>query len=326
MGKKDKEKLKKRYEGKIKIPKTVVSFCAEDWKGFKKHHMDEYESKKEAKFAYYEDLNEYLPDVIEFMVKYGHIKDANVQNVKEDVHHKLVDAGFIKFLKEELEDGIELPRIKWLPIIITDILSRVSEYNAELLARDPNAKTYDMSDLVNLSRLIVKKKLKKLTKNDVDPNLAFDCLCVIPKTDIMEVSINYRISRLNSVMYEHAKTKKVPYGTIIETLIDSKYYPSVCLFTLLERKEKFGTLNDSQKSLYLDISTWTLNYMEKEMSDSELMGTFKAYLRNCSRDDLNGKGGNRRHALSTLSASDYPRIAAITEKMIANDESNRKYL
>jgi hypothetical protein len=172
----------------------------------------------------------------------------------------------------------------------------------------------------------LKKKLKKFEKEGVDEALALDALSIIPKKSVLDVSSTYRIHMLMEVLYEHAKNKTVPFATMLDILVGEKYYPTVTVFALLERKEKFGTLTDSQKVLYLEITNWVFNTMEKEFSKEQLAAIINKYISARRRDESQNKDGNRRYALSTLSETDYPRISGFIKEMIAKDNSIQKYL
>ena len=310
----------------VKIHEDAREFAELKFKKFKKKNEDYFDKKKEVVIGYHLYLIDLLPKTIEFCVKYGYIKNPEVQETKDAIYEKLVDEDFVKTLKKEVKGGNKIENIKWMPIIINEILQKTDRYNKELLAKDPNAKIYKLNDLIELSQLILKKKLKKFDKNGVEAALAFDCLSVIPTDEVMEFSRNYRIHMLMDVLYEHAKTEKVPFEDIMDILLGEEYYSTIVLFALLERKEKFGSLNDMQKTLYMDISTWCFNMMEKEFSSAELNDMIKIYINARKRDEAQNKDGNRRYSLSTLSETDYPRIAKFIQGLIAKDDTVKKYL
>ena len=85
---------------------------------------------------------------------------------------------------------------------------------------------------------------------------------------------------------------------------------------LLERKERFSDLNESQKAFYLQVSTWCFDTLEKELSKNEIVSILETYISTRKRDELNGRDGNRRYALSTLSEDDYPKLKKIINDMI----------
>ena len=312
--------------GGVRIPEEVLDFAKVTFKKYKKKYADEYDSKKEVKAAYNMFLVDLLPQTIEFVVKYGYIKQDEVPEIKDAIFSKISDEDFVKFLKKLIKDGEKIENIKLLPIVIKEIVAAANKFNTEELAKNPNAAIVDVTDLVELSQLILKKKLKKFEKEGIDPALAFDVLSVIPKDEVLSSSQNYRIHLLMDTLYEHAKSKNIPFATIIDILVGEEYHPLFVVFALLERKEKFGTLTDAQKTLYLDISNWVFNTMEKELSKDQLSEVVNTYIRARRRDESQNKDGNRRYALSTLSETDYPKISAFIKKMIANDDTLQKYL
>jgi hypothetical protein len=311
---------------KIRIHSDAIQFAKVSYKKFKKKWGDNYDSKKELKNAFYLYLIDRLPKAIEFVVRYGHIQNDEVKATKDGIYAHLVNEDFIKALKKELKAGTKIDSIKLLPIIIADIVSITDHNNAEALAADPKAKVYDMSDLIELSQIILKKKLKKFKKANINEKLAFDCLSVIPTDDVLTVSQNYRIRQLFDVLYEHARNEAIPVSDLMKVIVGDEYYSVIVVFALLERKEKFGTLTEPQKNFYLAVSNWAFDVMEKKLSKEELTTVLNTYVRARRRDESNGKDSNRRYVLSTLSADDYPRIAGKVNQMIANNDQLKKYL
>lgn len=309
---------------KVRINDDAKEFAKLTLKKYKKKNDGYFDSKKELKESYMLHLVDILPGTIEFVVKYGYIDDETVQETKEAIYAKLVDEKFVKVLKKEIKNDNKIDNIKLLPIIIKDILLAAEKQNATMLAQDPNAKVYDMSDLIELSQMILKKKLKKMEKAGVDSNIAFDVLSIIPTTDVLSSSQNYRIHMFYEALYEHSKSKVIPFEEIIDIIVGEEYYPIFIAFALLERKEKFGKLTDNQKSFYLAVSTWCFNTME-QLSKDEIEAILKTYVSSRKKDESQGRDSNRRYALGSLSETDYPRIIKTINRMISENDSIRKY-
>lgn len=316
----------KNKNGSVRINEDAKEFAKTTFKRYKKNQGDYYDSKKELKSSYAMYLIDLLPGTIDFVVKYGYINKEEVQNVKVEVYKKINDPDFIKLIKKEIKNGNKIDNIKLLPIIIKEILMEGKKLNDEALAKDPNAKLYDMSDLVELSQMILKKKMKKLAKVGVSSNVAFDALSIIPCDKALESSQFYRIHSLYECLYEHAKSSTIPFNELMNEMIDASYYPAFITFALLERKEKFTKLTDAQKKLYLDISNWCFDTMENNLSKEEIMTIIKTYIAGRKKDESQGKDGNRRYALSSLSSTDYEKISKVINKMVAEDDSIKKYL
>ena len=311
---------------KIHIPEDVKEFAKADFKKFKKRNSDYYDSKKELKQGYYLYLVDLFPPVIEFIVKYGYINNDDVQQVKNRALAKINDMDFIKVVKKTIKRGDDIENIKLLPIIIKEILIEAKKRNDAILAENPNGKIYDMSDLTELSYLILKKKMKKFEKAGISTSLAFDVLSIIPCKEALKSSHMYRIHALYDTLYEHAKTAQIDFDKLIDLAVDEDYHLACISFALLERKEKFSKLTDSQKTLYLAITNWCFNTMEKKLKKQEVYELINVYVRARTRDDKNGRDSNRRYSLSSLSEDDYPRIATVVKRIIADDDSVKKYL
>ena len=311
---------------KIHIPEDVKEFAKADFKKFTKRNSDYYDSKKELKQGYYLYLVDLFPPVIEFIVKYGYINNDDVQQVKNRALAKINDMDFIKVVKKTIKRGDDIENIKLLPIIIKEILIEAKKRNDAILAENPNGKIYDMSDLTELSYLILKKKMKKFEKAGISTSLAFDVLSIIPCKEALKSSHMYRIHALYDTLYEHAKTAQIDFDKLIDLAVDEDYHLACISFALLERKEKFSKLTDSQKTLYLAITNWCFNTMEKKLKKQEVYELINVYVRARIRDDKNGRDSNRRYSLSSLSEEDYPRIATVVKRIIADDDSVKKYL
>ena len=193
---------RQRKNQQIKINSDAKEFASATFKKYKKHNGDYYDSKKELKESYNLYLVDLLPATIEFVVKYGHIKNEEIQTVKTEIYRKINDPDFIKIIKKEIKNGNKIENIKLLPIIIKEILMEIKRANDAALASDPNAKLYDASDLVELVQLILKKSLKKTAKAGIDSSLAFDVLMIIPCNKALEISTGYRVHRYNQRSYE----------------------------------------------------------------------------------------------------------------------------
>ena len=315
----------KNKGGKFHIPAEVKDFTNVTLKKFKKNNKDFFEDKKEMKKAYWAEMIELLPATIEFCVKYGHINRPEVQDTKIKAFAKIQDPDFVKLVKKEVKRDNDIDNIKLLPIIIKEILLEAAKANAANLSQDPNAKTYDMSDLQELSLMILKKRMKKITKLGVSEALAFDILSIIPCKEALAASQFYRIHSFYDTLYEHSKGAAIPFSDIVDVVFGNDFKAALIVFALLERKEKFSKLTDAQKTLYLDISTWCFKSME-EMSKVEIEEIVNTYIKGRKKDEAQGKDGNRRYALSTLSADDYEKINKVITKMIADNESIKKYL
>lgn len=313
---------------KISIDDNVQEFARLNIKKFKKQSEDYYESKKELKYDYYLHLIGLLPDAITFVLRYGYVRNDKIQSTKNEIFKKLTEEDFVKVLRKELKSGEKIENIKLLPILYREILAEAEKENQVLLAEDPNAKIYKLDDIVELSQLILKKPLKKMEKSGVDEAVAFDALSVIPTDKVFKVvkySQNYRIRVLFEVLYDHAKTKPLVFKNIIKNLVDEDYYPMIAAFALLERKEKFGNLTDSQKSFYIDITNWMLGTMEA-LPTKQIEEILRTYVNARGRDARANRDGNRRYLLSTLSERDYPKITKVVRVYGERYPDAKKYL
>lgn len=322
MAKKNDNKNKTK---EFKIPENAKKLAKLSFKKFKKESGDYYESKKELKKGYYAQIIDLLPESIALLVKYGHLEV--VKETRDAIYEKITDPKFIKYLRKDIENGGEFDNMMLLPNVINGIIGDATKaYEAEK-AENPDVEIeFDLKDLVELSHIILKKKIKKLTKLGIDESVAFDVLSVIPTPKILTKSQAYHIRSLFTVLYNHAKTKEINFEKIMNVLFKDggEYINSVITFALLERKEKIGSFNDTQKKLFNDITEYCFKTME-EMKKDDISAILKAYTDTRKKDESQNKDTNRRYYIASLPESDYPRILKAVEKIVESDESMKKY-
>lgn len=308
----------------FKIPEDAKKMAKITFKKYKKENEDYYESKKDLKKSYYAYLTDLLPVSVSTVINYGHI--PSMVETKEAIFEKLTDEGFIKFIKKEIKNEGEIDNCDLLPNVIYKIITEANRAAENEKAENPDAKVeYDLNDLVEVSHLILKKKIKKLTKSGIDENLAFDVLSTIPTPRILAKSQYHHIRQFLTVLYEHAKSKDIDFSKIMKVVFkDDDYVSSVITFALLERKEKISNFNDGQKKLFNDITEYSFKTME-DMKKEDIQAIIKAYVGARKKDESQGKDTNRRYYISSLPESDYPKITKVVKKFINNNEEMKKY-
>ena len=325
MAKHEKTDNRSKNNRNFRIPEDAKHLAKMNFKKFKKDSGDYYDSKKDLKKAYYATIVEMLPDSISLICKYGHLPE--VQETKTQIYEKLTDEKFVKYLTKEIKNELNFPNMMLLPIIINDIMVIASKQNAAE-SDESTVENYDLTDLVNLSHLILKKKIKKAEKLGLQEDLAFDLLSIIPDTEILKKSSAYHIRQLFGCLYEHAKTKDINFENVIKAIFgkdsDEKYIGSVITFALLERKEKITNFNETQQKLFNDITGWAFTTME-EMKKDNIYTILTTYADIRKKDDARGTDANRRYYITSLPESDYPKIIKVLERILNNDETLKKY-
>ena len=313
-------------KGTVNIDNDVHKFAKMSFKKFKKANKDEDYSKKELKSMYYLSLLDLLPEAINFCIRYGHIQQNEVQEVKDACYAKFIDDELLKAIRKALKSDDEIDNIRLFPIITRDILEITARENRKLLESDPNAKKWDMSSLVETTQVILKKRLKKFAKKEIDAGIAFDIACIIPNDKALSASQHFRIKEVYNTLYETAKSKVVPINAIMSVIVkNTALLPGFVIIALLEKKERYGQLTDSQKTLYVDITNWALRTLEN-FDRETIRETLSVYVNQRKKAESQGKDGKRRYDLSSLSEVDYPHIVKCINAMVANNASIEKYL
>lgn len=316
---------------KFEIKKDVLEFAKVTFKKYKHKISDEssyndYADEKDLKRGYRDYLLDRLPATIDFLVRYGHINQEQINETKAKIYNKINTEEFVKMVKKAVKNEDEIKHLELLPIAISECLEEANRINKEMLANDPNAKIIDMSVLTGLSEFILGKKLDKLVKKTgCTKALAFDLLSIIPCKEALQIGRNYRFHAMFECMYQHKKNnEEIKVDEIIPRIIKEEMIPLVVVFALLERKEKYAKLTDEQKILYVDITNWCFKVLESMNSDV-LRRSLEYYANNRKKDDEQGKDGNRRYSLKTLPQDDYQRIVKTINKIINNNPGLEKY-
>ncbi len=307
----------------FRIPEDVKLFASLTEKKYMKKYADDYSSKKEKRKAYYEMLIGELPEVIKLLVYYSQVKE--VQEIKHDIYERLFDKKLIKKITKLIDDDMdEIENILLFPIVIYDVIKEAAIQHAKEKAEDPEAKDFDLSDLISLSNKILRKKMKKLEKNGISKELAFDCLSVVPSTKVLEKGI-YRMRILMNVLYTHAKTEEVKIEPIMKYVVTSNYYSVIIAYLLLERKSEYVNLDDKQKEFFNKVTDWVFNTME-EMDKNEIKQILVSYFNTRKSDKAKNKDSNRRFFLSSLPENEFPNITKVIAKLKDVDSSIEEFL
>lgn len=312
--------------GEFKIPKIVSKFANKTWKKYWKENKDVFDSKKDGLKEFCLYLQDMMPDVVEFLIRYGHINNEEVKHVKNDCFAKIINEDFIKYLGKRIKKDEDYEKeLKMFPILVREIGMAAEQENQKALAQNPRAAVYDMSDLYDISKKLMKKQMKKMMEIGISEEMAFDLLSLIPSPKAMQYSPVYRIRNLFNSLYEWSKSKAVPFKDIMNVIVKEEQYTNFIVFALLEKREVLSNMSDAQKNLYTDITTWCVETMEG-MNPHDITEIINAYIKARNRDESNGKDCARRYNLGVLTAEDYPHINAVITRMVAENGDIQKYL
>jgi hypothetical protein len=314
------------------IPDEVKSFATWDREAYHKRVKGVY-SKKEEKHYYWEDKLICLGTAIEFFCRFGNNQDPKIQELKGQTYAQFVDRDqkLIKKIMKVIKsgEGEMIENLNYLPIILREILTDATKFNAQIEAKSPEVEGEEpipVESICALAELILKKKIKKLTKKDIPENLAFDLLLVMPEKDALRFGKYTRAKYLFDVLYMYAENNVlIDVPAIFKALVDTNDYPVVIGYALQERKEKTKGFNDNQMKFFVDVNEWIFDIME-DMDDSEIRNIIQNYIRIRKKDSAAGKDGNRRYFLSSLPEDDYPNVSRIIKNIKAQQPDCEKFL
>lgn len=293
------------------------------WKKNKKD--SDWDGKKEAKKDYFAALMEKFPSAMYWMLREGYKQDELSKKLAQGIMDKFRDPWFCERLLKKIKKGEEYRNQQYLPIYLREIIRTSSVENEKHRAAGDASEIIPLDTYYELISVILEKKVRKMVKAGIDEQVAFNLRCVIPCDEILNFSSNFRIYSFFDVLYDAAKEKEIPFDKIMKTMIPEDAWNKFILYALLERKEKYGSLDDKQKKFYMDVTNWVFSTME-DMDRSDIDDILGWYIDARRRDEKRGKDSNRRYSLSTLGENEYAHIVASIKAMLLNDASIEKYL
>lgn len=311
-----------------KIPEGVMEFAKYDFDKFKKKNKEYFDSKKEMRKDYFSTLAYDLSEVIDWVLRFGHIQQPAIQETKAACYEKLAGVNgprFIKYLIDSIKDyGIEgMENYQYLPIILHEIIADIMKFN---MSHDESERLENPDELFELSNLIMKKRLKKAKKKELGENISFDLLSIMPVPEAIKYGAFFRVRSVFDILYKYAEDDpKVDFEKAIKLLFDEVDYSVVVGYALQERKDKIKTFTETQKKLFNDMTEWTLNTLE-DMRDDDIQDILENYIKVRKRDAAANKDCNRRYYISSLPQSMYPRIVKVVGRIKAKDNEAEKYL
>ena len=316
--------MKGNQKNKFKISKDVMMFAKTGKKKYVKKYADPYLKKKKQEKEYYDMLFDNLPEVIYLLVRYPNVEE--VKQIKKSLINRMFRKKMVKKIAERLEADIEIKNIELLPLIIYDVLKNAATLHEEEKKTNPDAKPYDLSDLVNLSNQINSKKMKKLQKSGISAELAFDCLSVMPTSDLMKEHKGFHIRQLMNVVYTHASTEELNIQAIAKYVVTRKHYPLFITYLLLEKKSDYVNMDDKQKEFFNKVTTWIFNTMENDLDKVETREILLAYFKARKDDKKLNRDSNRRYFLGSLPEDEFPKTTAVINKLKNSDSSIEEFL
>lgn len=342
------------------IPDEVKDFIDMNFKEFRKHNKNGYDNLKECRIAYLEELSCTLDEIIMFMVKTAGSRDEKILSARtkclrqfmiglpylNDEDYEFPEAvgddnkkakknrlkgGLTKYLLKECKEADfgSYGKTALLPIVLYKIIADVNRMNAKADAdtRDGSSEYTPINPelLYDLSECILKKKLKRMEKKEIDSNLAFDVLSVVPTDDATRYALRFRVYSVLDLLYKHAKDKDVKAGKVLNMLFNEDVLQNVVLLVLLERKDRTRGFTEKQLSVYNDVTTWAIDKLE-DMDKPVIDAVLNEYVKRRKSDDNNNKDSQRRYFLSSIPESKYPRINKMMKKFKLSDSSAEKYL
>ena len=319
--------------GKMTIKKFKKKSGAFDTKDCSK--KEKKEIRKALNLAYNEYLLERLPSVISTFVWYGN-KPA-VAEAKNDVLTNLCSEDFIKMLRKCIKDECSIKNIEILPALIYNIILDVNRAAKSNAVDIEASEVPQVADIVEISAMILKDKIKKLIKKGgCSAAAAFDAASVIPDASILKRSPYYHLRRLMTTLYDHAADAdaNINFGKVVKILCvddnkdekdDDREFSAIYMMALLEKKQTLNKFtSDKQRDLFNQITSWVFQEIE-EMSKENIKKFLESYVISRRNDDKTNRDENRRYRLIDVPAETYPKIAKAVTKLIENDEQNKKY-
>ena len=334
----------------IRVPDDVKELIKINFKRYKKHEADGFESKKDMKKGYKSYILSRIPNTILWIVSEGWRR--KYEEIRYEVYKKIGDPEVIEMITKEIDkNGLEsIDYIEYFPIVIMNTIRTMMKAYEVHMKDDPDARPYDPSYMVDLAHLILNKKIKKLKKKGLDEDLAFDILCACPelgtdaevdligtRKDIIrknngsvDYEKTYYIGQIFNVIYAYSKEKTLDIDKIFNVIFKERHYFSVIVYALLERKDKYLNYTDTQKEVYNKITTWCFKKMEAMEDRIDVDRIIQAYLITRREDARINRDSARRYILSSIPEEMYPNVVksvtSVTNIFKQKDENIVNYL
>ena len=182
-----------------------------------------------------------------------------------------------------------------------------------------------LDDYRSIITKLLKKDVKRLTKKyNISEVAAYNILVEAPNTtycDDPKYIIPYA-NRIYKKMYGFIKEDEdntVDAKTlrkVVKDVYGKEYIEYFALAALLERKDAFKHLNDEQKNVWSMITSFALDYIEKQ-SKEDIRRIISNYAKRRESDAKrdNGTVVARRIDFSSINTEDYPKITNVVEKL-----------
>lgn len=312
--------MDRRKQG-FRIPRDVETFTKMTYKKYKKKFSDNFSKKKDNKKAYYNYMINCLPAVIILLTKYSNVRE--VMEIKDEIYERMFgDDELLARIKKCLEkDPKSIENAEFFPIVIWDAMKVAAAWNEETGSK------YDMSDIIEISTIVMEKKIKKLTKAGISKDLAFDCLSIIPTSKALEGKQAFRLRILMNMLYNRSKNdEEIKFDVIAKYVVTEEFYPALITTLLLERKSDYAGFEDKQKEFFNSVTDWALTALN-DMEKTQIREILKAYFGRRKADKEQGKDSNRRYFLSALpTGDDFKNIIKVIDKMKESDPSIEEFL
>ena len=302
-------------------------FATCDFKKFYKKNKKKsgWENKKEAKKEFFDVLMEKFPTVVYWMLREGFKRDQKTKEIADGILDKFADKDFVKRLTKKVEKGEDYRNLELFPIFLREVIRRANNKNKKLKSEGKEKEMVEISIYDDLADDLIGKKVRKLDKAGVNHDISRNVRMAIPCENALRYSTTFRIRAVFDILYDAASTMEIPFDTIVKHVIPKEYWTDLIVISLLEKKEFYGSLNDSQKKFYVDVTNWIFKTMN-EMETSGIQEILRLYVAGRRRDDANGRDCNRRYSLSTLGENEYKNIVTCIKAMIVKDPTIEKFM
>ena len=324
------------YRGKlddhITVKKEVFKFAKAEWDKYKKKNEDDFDSKKEMKLGYGMYLVDCVPEALDFVIRYGHINNEEIQEVKTKIYRNLSDEKFINALTREIKEGSDIKkRVRLLPIAYKEIMQVTQAHNDSLIAANPNAQIIPMDYIVEFVQLLLKKKLKKMEKSDIPDDVAFDVLSIIPDTKVINKNPFFRMRSFMQALYVTAAKKKIDaemFGKIVNIVFkdDDNQYENLMLYVMRERKSDFDNLKEEgQKTFWVETKKWLVEALG-DMKKKDIEELLNIYIDARKADAKMQKDVERKfNFIKDADVTFGEKLTEVIEKL-SKDEDKKKFL
>ena len=329
---------------KIQIPKSVsdLGICIKKFAkkhGFKLKGLDKKEKKrnlKKLKKEYSKSAIEGLNKAVKILSDNPRTESKKIEKVKKNIDNIITNGELMENIARLYKkDPDSYSNMIYFPHLI---VNTILYYSQDDLSDDDKeiAQSLNKDELMEFCQKILRKKIKRYKKYDMDDLTAFKLAEVIPTSKLLTNNRQW-YKKLIQCMYNIAETTEVDFEKILKAILKidkKKYLKKIDLymrfyseFILSKSSNKNHSFTDAQKDLHESLIEKTLTFMDG-LKTEKLRSMLKEYIKRRKVAESYKTDTKRVIKFTDYATSNsaFPKIKSVVQDLISDNSTNELYL